>query len=435
MGFRLLPGHHHSVRLASATTDWVRPRRWVAGLLLAVGALLLIAYARRDEDFRGYLTVGELALQGRDLYADAPPGINTWPPFFSLVCVPLALMARASATGARLVWLGLNLDALAIVLALSLRIVARGPADERADIPVPAVSSLMGLAVLVLTSRYVVSNFEHLQINLLIFALALGGLTLIARGREIAGGWTLGAAAALKVMPVLFVPYLLWKRRWNAALWTAIATVLLSASPVLAYGPRRLDAYFLGWIASVRAGWNVGKMNLSVYAMWDRVVGHHLVPFAAPGTDALPPSGRPIVGVLLALSLLAALLLTLWSFTRHAADHRAEPAEWSIVFLVAALFGTVAWKAYLVVLLLPNALLLDAWRAPELDPGLRRGALGVLLAAFTLGVLTTDGLLGRSLGGRLEMGSVVTLAALLMLAGLCWFRRRLAVAPGRAAGA
>ena len=410
----------------STTIDWVRPRRWVAGLLLGVGVLLLIAYARRDEDFRGYLTVGELALQGRDLYADAPPGINTWPPVFSLLCVPLALMHRASVTGARLVWLGLNLDVLALTLALALRVVARGPADERPDAPVPAVSSLTGLAVLVLTSRYVLSNFEHLQVNLLIFFLALGGLTLIARRREIAGGWALGAAAALKVMPVLFVPWLMWKRRWNAALWTVIATVLLSASPALVYGPRRLDAYFGGWIASVRAGWNVGKMNLSVYAMWDRIVGHHLVPFATPGYDALPPSGRPIVGVLLALSLLVAALLTLWSFARRATDHRAELAEWSVVFLVAALFGTVAWKAYLVVLLLPNALLLDAWRAPELEPGLRRGAAGVLLAAFAIGVLTTDGLWGRSVGGRLEMGSIVTLAALVMLTGLWWFRRRLA---------
>jgi glycosyl transferase family 87 len=412
------------------STDWIRPRSWLAALLLVIGALLLVAYTRRDEDLRGYVLVGELALQGRDLYADAPPGINTWPPLFALVCVPLALMARASSVGARFVWLGVNLAALATVLALTLRIVARGPGNERARAPVPALSSLMSLIVLVLTSRYVVSNFEHLQINLLIFLMALGGLTLIAQGRDAAGGWSLGAAAALKVMPVLFVPYLLWRRRWRAATWTSIAGLALSLSPALVFGPARLQSYLNGWTASVRAGWNVGKMNLSVYAMWDRIVGHGLIPFVSPGFDALPPSGRAAVSALLAGSLLAAAALVLWSFAPGRTDDpRAELAEWSVVFLMAALFGTVAWKAYLVVLLLPNALLLDTWRTEGLAVEVRRGALGIMLGAFVLGVLTTDGLLGRSLGGRLEMGSIVTMAALLMLVGLCWLRRRLAEGP------
>ncbi len=413
---------------ASPHTDdpFLRPRPWLGALLVLLGAALVVAYARRAEDFAGYVLVGELALQGRDIYRDAPPGISTWPPLFSLLCVPLALLARLDGWTARALWLALNMAALAAALALVLRLVARGPREERPEAPVPALSSLAALTVLVLTSRYVVSNFEHLQVNVLVFLLALGGMALLARGRTLPGALALGAAGALKVMPALFVGYLAWRRRWKDAAWTAGAGIALTLAPGLVYGPARTLDYFRGWLAALDAGWNVGKMNLSVFAMWDRVVGHGLAPFAVAGFDDLPKSGEPLVALLLALSLAVVLALCWWAFrSGNAGDPRAEVAEWSVVFLVASIFGTVAWKAYLVVLLLPNALLLSAWRDRDAGPAVRRIARGTALGAFAIGVLTTDGLWGRAIGARLEMGSVVTVAALTMLGGLLLLRRRL----------
>lgn len=410
-------------------TALTRPRPWLGAGLVVLGAVLAISYARRPEDFGGYVLVGELALQGRDFYRDAPPGISTWPPLFSLLCVPLALLARLSPWGARFAWLALNMAAFTASLALVLRLVARGPRDQDPSAPVPARASYAALLVLVLTSRYIISNFEHLQVNVLVFLLALGGLALLARGRTLPGALALGAAGALKVMPALFVLYLAYRRRWRDAAWTAAAGIALTLSPVVVYGPARLFDYFRGWVAALDAGWSVGKMNLSVFAMWDRIVGHGLVPFAVRGFDDLPRSGNPVVALLLAASLAVVLALAWWACRSGNTGHpRAELAEWSIVFLVASLFGTVAWKAYLVVLLLPNALLLAVWLDPAATPGLRRIARWTVLTAFVLGVLTTDGLWGRAIGGQLEMGSVVTLASLAMLGGLAAFRRHLGAA-------
>jgi Glycosyltransferase family 87 len=404
---------------------WSRPHVRLGVALILVAAALIASYARRPGDFAGYVLVGDLVLRGQDIYAAAPPGISTWPPFFAVLCAPLALLARASLVGARVAWLVLNLAALVAVLALVTRLVARGPGDARPDARVPALTSAAALVPVLLSARYVLSNFEHLQVNVLLFLLSLGGMALIGARREALGGLALGAAAALKVMPGLFVVYLVWRRRWRAAGWTVLATAALSLSPGPVFGWGRLLGYFRAWLSVLQGGWSVGKMNLSVYAMWDRTLGHGIVPFTVPGYNDLAPSHDPAVGVATALSLAAVAALALWSFRpRTTRDPRAELLEWSVVFLVASLFGTVSWKAYLVVLLLSNALLLDLWRAPDLDADTRKGALGVMLAAFVIGVLTTDDIVGSRLAGRLEMGSIVTLAALVMLVGLLWLRRR-----------
>lgn len=408
-----------------AAYDWRRMRRRaipIALLLLAV--VLTVSFANRSGDFFGYIRVGNLALAGRDVYRDARL-TNTWPPLFALVCVPIALLANWSVVTARVLWLTLNWVALGWVLAMLVELVYRRrlalwPGEPRAD-RVDLASAAVLLPVL-LSARWVSGNFEHLQINILIFALALYGLVLHTRGRPAASGLALGSAAALKVMPVLFVPYFVWRRQWRSAAWTAAATLTLSLVPMLVWGFDRFIDQLAAWRAAVAAGWSVGKMNLSVYAMLDRIVGHRLVPFAIPGINRLAPSGAPLVTVLAALLLGLVTLLAMMTFRGpYVAGSRETIAEWSVVFLVASVFGTVAWKAYLVVLLLPMTLFVATMRDPAVDPTFRRRLLALTWLTFALGVLATD--VSRPFAGRMEMASLPTVMVLLMLFVLFWYRR------------
>jgi hypothetical protein len=391
------------------------------GAFVAVGFL---AWIRRPGDFAGYILVGDLVLSGRHIYQEAPK-INTWPPFWSLLCVPLALLARPSPYLARGVWLVLNLWLLVVVLRQVTRLVHGRALVLAATGPGLSLAAPEVLVPLLLTGRYVVANLEHLQVQVLLFALTLGGLALVAAGRPVAGGSLIGLGAAIKLMPGAFLVYLAYRRAWRAALAGAAVTVGLSLSPVLVYGWSRFVDYVLAWRAEVGAGWGAGRMNQSVFAMWDRFLGHRMTPFATRGADFVPESGERAVMVALALTLVVVAALALLAFGRRGPAGWARLAEWSVVFLVAALFGPVAWKAYLVVLLLPNALLYAAWRDPALDPRTRRVAGGVLLAAFLIGGLTAHGIVGRAVAERLEMTSVVTLSTLVLLGGLLWLRPRL----------
>jgi hypothetical protein len=407
-----------------------RLRRATPWLLLAAVIGLTIAYQHRSGDLAGYVQVGDLVLSGRHPYRDAAPGISTWPPFFWIIAVPLALASRLSAGATRVGWLAVNWLALYAVLALSVRLVHNRRlafSGDGSDGRVPLASAIV-LVPLLLTLRYVLSNFEHLQINVLWLAIVLGGLALVARGRQTWGAVAIGAAAALKVMPALFIPYFLWRRQLRAALLTAAWAALFTLSPVAVFGWSRYVDYLRAWRQAVEAGWGVGRMNQSVYAMLDRLIGHRLVPFAAAGVNDLPASGVSAVWLAFLATLAAVAVLAAWTMrgplSAGTVDRRPL-AEWSAVLLVAALFGTVCWKAYLVVALLPNMLLVAAWRDAGESPAVRRRLGALVLAAFALGIVAADVLVGRAVAARAEMASVEAWAGLLLLGTLFWYRWRL----------
>jgi hypothetical protein len=101
---------------------------------------------------------------------------------------------------------------------------------------------------------------------------------------------------------------------------------------------------------------------------------------------------------------------------------RASLAEWSIVFVVAVLFGPVARLYYFVVLLLPNMLLYAVWRGPDTRASLRRLAAVTLFVPFIMGTVASPELIGDRFSEILEMSSVLTMAVLVTLAGLLWLR-------------
>lgn len=399
-------------------------RRWLVALALVIYGVALCV--RRSGDFDGYLQVGGLILSGGHAYYEPPVGLNTWPPFFSVFCVPLALLARVTPYLARAVWVALNFAALWLVLDLLARLVLGAPLRRREGGPGISIVDVGLLVPLLLTSRYVLNNFSHLQVNLLVFAITLWGLWRQAIGRTLSGGVAIGLAASLKVMPVLFVPYLAYRGRWRPALIAAVVTAAFSLSPILVVGWERFVDYVHAWRVMVGRGWGVGKMNQSVFAMLDRFVGHGMAPLTETGRNGVPASGEPMVMVAVVLLVVVVALLGVLTFRgRVAPTGWATLAEWSIVFVVSAVFAPVMWKAYLVVLLLPTTLLFAVCRRRDLDRPTRIGAGVALGLSLALCQFTTRPFVSKWAAGSLEMSSVVTLAALAILFGLFWVRSRL----------
>ena len=408
-------------------------------VLLALVVIFLASAGRNikeEGDFRGYLEVGELVLQHRDIYADARPGINTWPPFFSVLCVPFALLARVSVYLARAVWLVANaamvyaMVMMAIALVYGRRLTLAGGAGTI------SLASLAVLGPLVLTSRFFLGNFDRLQINMFILFCCLAACLWLARGRAAAGGALIGFATAVKVLPIFFLPYFLWKRWWTA-LGAAIATAtLVSLSPILVFGPERFIAYARRWLEIASGSWPVRKGNQSVYALVDRLYSHGAI-FWSAAHKRLTASDDPVVAMLV-YGLLALVVVVFVATARRASRDPASPVaivEYAIVLTLAVLFSPLAWKHYFVFLLLAYTALWRAAFVPAVEPGTDayrldagdRRRLGWMLGlSFVLTTLTVRGVVGKGAAQTLETLSAVTWGALLALAALLYLRARLA---------
>src|SRR5262249_31536351 len=146
------------------------------------------------------------------------------------------LLASPTVYLARAVWLALNYVALFVVLASIARFVYNKPMSLNWKSENLTIASPELLIPLLLTFRYLSSNLEHLQVNLILFAMVLGGLYLQKNQKEFAGGMLIGAAASLKLMSLAFVPYFIYKKQWRRAAFTSLWIVLFSLSPILMFG-------------------------------------------------------------------------------------------------------------------------------------------------------------------------------------------------------
>jgi len=400
-------------------------RRLVLSALLVAFVSSFFVYARRSVDFAVYAGEGRAFLGGRDLYPYVPEGLNTTPPFFSLAAVPLGLLDRVSPYLARIVWIALDWASIVLALDLIARMIYGKRLRLGEDESSLQITSPELLVPFLLTLPFIVSNFEQLQVNMILFTLALWGLFLQANGRNAAGGIAIAAAAAMKVMAIAFLPYLLFRKRWRAAFWMAAATLFFSFSPALFLGWAKFWKDVALWPLALSASWGAGSAHQSVYSMWDRIRGYGYVPFMVPGTFILPLSGAQSAKLAWGISCFAVAVLGAVAFRgAPRPDHRWAQVEWAAVFVASTVLSPVARNPYFVVLLLPNALLYAAWRSNDLDPRLRRVLRDVMFVSFALSIPTMRDLIGKSLTVRLEMGSVVTYGSLIMLGGLLWYRSR-----------
>ena len=409
----------------SHTSTAVRARITQA-VLLVIGIATIFAYAHRYADFDGYVGFGRAILDGKDSYVVAPPGVATYPPFFSFFCVPFAWLGRSSIYLARAMWVVLNELLLMVISWLLVRLIylqppSLGPGKQNLWVAAPAF-----YVPLWLTLPFLLNNFERLNLSVLIFALSLSGLYLAETKREIKGGALVGTAAALKVMPVAFILYFAYRRQWRRFLGASLSAGGLSLSPILMVGWSRFQRDVVLWLAETHALWNGGPWNQSVYAMWVRFVGPSplatIYLYKVDGVYAAPTGTS--AALLWSLSLLLVIACALWQFRSAPGTDRFKIlCEWGAIFLLSVLFSPVMWKHYLTVLWLPCFLLVAAWRSGRLDPGQRRIVVGVLLFCAVTGALTYGDLFGGFVIVRVLTYSVVTIMALVVLGSLLWLRR------------
>jgi alpha-1,2-mannosyltransferase len=287
---RVSPGSHHQL-------EWLLWLVGAASVALAAARVFLLVWHRSPLDFDIYMMGGSHFFGGH-LYEVRYPSPQlgfTYPPFSALAFSPLTLVPRQTA---QYLWAAANLGVLAGLLAASLR-AARPALSSRRVVQWSLV--LMTPAIWLDPVKL---TFSYGQVNIVLVALILVDLTGQARlgGRALPEGVLTGLAAAAKLTPLIFVPFLFLVRRGRAAA-VALATFLGVVVVVAALGPSTSWAYWTKYAFDAgRVGSNSYISNQNLSGALERF--HHRV---------VPHSVFYGIDVILAV---AGLALAVWAYRR-----------------------------------------------------------------------------------------------------------------------
>ena len=215
------------MRPASASTDSsrhalaralgmrsVRRCLWVLGALSVAGTLARVVYiavSEHEVDLEVYLMGARHLMSGHlyTVYLALPREPFTYPPAAALLFTPLTVF---SPVGAQVVWAIVTVGTLVAFLAVSLRAIR--PDWPRSDVIL--WSSILTFPAMALNPLAMTFSFG--QINLLLALMVMADLSGSYRvgGHTVPRGVLTGMACAVKVTPLIFVPFLFATRQFRA---------------------------------------------------------------------------------------------------------------------------------------------------------------------------------------------------------------------------
>lgn len=238
--------------------------RWLVLGLAALGAFLVVSaviasFQRNDMDI--FLAAARDILSGENAYEKK---YDTWytyfySPLFALLIAPLLALPVPVA---KLIWALLGMVAVLRSFQLMGQLLLRG----LSRIEVLAVNFFALLFLL----QSIRDNLNAMQVTLLLVWLCLEGLALICKGRWVRGAGLIALGIDMKLIPLVLLPYLIWRRRWKATVAVMAWLVILQALP----------AMVIGWD-------HLNDLNGTRYAVLDPSSARHVVDEEEPGFIAL----------------------------------------------------------------------------------------------------------------------------------------------------
>ncbi|QEG27130.1 hypothetical protein GobsT_18840 [Gemmata obscuriglobus] len=229
----------------------------------------------------------------------------------------------------------------------------------------------------VVAAYYFQWDMRSVNSNLIVLAALVFGCAALARARDGAAGFWFALSVALKLLPVLVLPYLAWTRRWRAFAWAvAFSLVFWCAVPVAAFGVTGAGPVYEGWAAEItRATDAQTKSHHPILISLDKAALHLCAGDAARAK---------------ALSLAVCVVWGLVGVCGAAScwGNRERDARSILTHVSLLVLGPVAVNPYLeayhlVPLVVPALVLLVVGA----DPTCGRFVRGFALAAFALAVL------------------------------------------------
>jgi hypothetical protein len=387
-------GPPEPARLSNLVAD-PRHRRLVAvGLLLVLLTSLYVFKIRHYMvDIDVDLVAGRRFIAGEMLYRTTDGHYQfKYSPASAMFISPLASLPRPVARA--VVYYAVAATLLAL-LFLSGRILS----DEKLPTRLYVLTFLVQV-------KFYGRELELGQVNAVMVLLLMLMLLHMKRGRDVLAGALLALAAVIKPYPLVFLPWLVLRRKFTVVAVAVAVHLVTAVLPVLRYGVSGSLELYHAWYTtlSLSTPSQLGTIdNVSLFGLLAKWFG-----------DNMP--GLKLIAFGIAAVLYLALLAATVSRPRH--EFRATAAEGSVLLIFMPLFSPLGWDYIFLSSTLGVMLLLHAW--PELGRW-RRAALVTLLVL--VGASIYD-LLGVRLYTWFMDAAVLTPCFVGLIVMLLWVRIR-----------
>jgi hypothetical protein len=369
----------------------------VIAILVAVTALALALLfpgrlSRKMPDLEVYWTAASRARAAQPLYRPEDGHYQfKYLPAFAVLTAPAA---RLPLDTAKIAWFVTSVVLLVTLLALSLSLLPQ--------VRLPPWL-LVGVTLVVMLKFY---GHELVlgQMNALFAVLVALAVVELRRSREALGGALLALAIVVKPYAVIFLPWLLARRRIGSIAAIAVGTMALVAAPALLYGIR-------GDVELHRAWWDtvvesttpnlINADNVSIAAMWAKWIG-------------ITRTGA-ILSALTGAGLLAAAAFV---FVRRGGMPFPEGLEAAVLLTCIPLLSPQGWD-YVFLVATPAVMFVVNYSGALPAP-----VRALSLAALAVIGLTVYDIMGRAAYSRFMMLSVITVCFFVVIAALVALRTR-----------
>ena len=375
--------------------------------LIVLFSIAIVAYlikcAIGGGDFRVFLEASALFGDKKALYnvwlpaGDGGACLYYYSPMFAFLLLPFSNLPFAVPV---FLWLVLNIFLLYRISVLVISYLEVTNSKEK---------YLILFFSLLLTIRFVEYNIGMSQMTIYLLWSILESLRLFEKEKNIAGGFILGLAINIKILPIVFLPYLIYRGKWKAFLCSIIFIGVFLFLPAL----------YLGWefnLQLLRDWWAVINPSNSEHLQETDLNMHSLtalIPSLLHESAGDLPLKRNVVNmnidsaVLMLNIIRAALILFTIYFLRTLPFRKTKSSmhqlwEISYIALIIPLIFPHQPK-YSGLLILPAVMYLFAYLIKAYSKGKsgetfhKKIVLFLIVLSFALITLTSDGIIGRDL--------------------------------------
>lgn len=357
-------------------------------MVLAVFLVQMYGKAYRDSgyDFTSYLLSAKALLQGENPFKTDTSFTYSYPLFLAFILIPLTFVPYWLAN---LLWFGIGVTSLLGAIVVLVRPITTQINTRWGSHIFPVIALTLFLFIGVIQN-----NLLNGQANALVLLLCALFLKFHQEGKALPSSLCLAAAAAIKLVPLIFLVMLLVRRDIRTMILSLLFFVGFCLAPIIFLGSdglRIYQEYVQGFVLAKFAGGAAVTVHRTYFTLQGFI--SQMIPSAA---------AWPGLGILCLVFVTAAVAVTDMLATRRLG---ARAAWWTFhLYLLAILLITPLSEKHHLVYLIPVVSLLVVKAVYDLAQPIRDLVLRLafFLASFYI---------GWTFGGPFYFFSIITLFA------------------------